>query len=87
MVKRIWFFKTLFHIGFIDEDFIIWRKMKHLVEILNCFGPQMALALRLDAISQGLKRSQFPGSNPLPLFLVMDLPASNALRINHIYKS
>ncbi len=27
----------------------------------------MALAYQLDAISQGLKNSQFPGPNPLPL--------------------
>jgi hypothetical protein len=36
------------------------------------FGPQMAFPHRLDAISQGPKNSQFPGSNPLPLALVMD---------------
>jgi hypothetical protein len=35
-------------------------------------GPQMALAYRLDAISQGPKKSQFPGPNLLPLALVMD---------------
>jgi hypothetical protein len=35
-------------------------------------GPQMALAYRLDAISQGPKKSRFPGPNPLPLTLVMD---------------
>ncbi len=51
-----------------------------MVEIHNCFRRQMPLALRLDAISQGPKKSRFPGSNPLPLFLVMDLPASKALR-------
>ncbi len=28
------------------------------------FGPQMALGYRLDAISQGPKKSQFPGSTP-----------------------
>ncbi len=32
----------------------------------------MALAYRLDAISQGPKKSRFPGPNPLPLALVMD---------------
>ncbi len=37
---------------------------------LEFFGPQMALAYRLDAISQGPKNSQFPGPNPLPLALV-----------------
>jgi hypothetical protein len=40
----------------------------------------MELKLRLDAISQGPKKSQFPGPNPLPLVLVMDFPASKALR-------
>ncbi len=33
---------------------------------------QMALVYRLDAISQGPKKSRFPGPNPLPLALVMD---------------
>jgi hypothetical protein len=32
----------------------------------------MALAYRLDAISQGPKNSRFPGPNPLPLAQVMD---------------
>ena len=36
------------------------------------FGPQMALAYRIDAISQGQKNSQFQGPNPLPLALVMN---------------
>ncbi len=36
------------------------------------FGSQMALSYRLDAISQGPKKSRFPGPNPLPLALVMD---------------
>jgi hypothetical protein len=39
---------------------------------LEFFGPQMTLAYRLDAISQGSKKSRFPGPNPLPLALVMD---------------
>jgi hypothetical protein len=39
---------------------------------LEFFGPRMALAYLLDAISQGSKNSQFPGPNPLPLALVMD---------------
>jgi hypothetical protein len=46
----------------------------------------MALAYRLDAISQGPNNSQFPGPNPLPLALVMDLHASKHYargRINH----
>jgi hypothetical protein len=33
---------------------------------------QMALAYQLIAISQGPKKSRFPGANPLPLALVMD---------------
>jgi hypothetical protein len=36
------------------------------------FGPQMALAYRLDVISQDSKNSRFPGPNPLKLALVMD---------------
>ncbi len=36
----------------------------------------MALAYRLDAISQGLKISWIPGPDPLPLALVMDMHAS-----------
>ncbi len=50
------------------------------------FGPKMALAYRLDAISQGPKNSRIPGPNPLPLALVMDMHASkNYARgcINH----
>jgi hypothetical protein len=39
---------------------------------LGFFGPQMALAYRLDASSQGPKKSRFPGPNPLPHALVMD---------------
>ncbi len=38
----------------------------------NFFGPQMAFAYRLDAISQGPKKSRFPGPDPFPLALVMD---------------
>ncbi len=37
------------------------------------FWPQKALASRLDAISQGPENSQFPGPNPLPLALIMDM--------------
>ncbi len=39
------------------------------------FGPQMALAYRLDAISQVPKNSRFPGPNPshLPEFLLRQL--------------
>ncbi len=39
---------------------------------LDFFGPQKALAYRLDAISQGPKKSRFPGPKSLPLALVMD---------------
>jgi hypothetical protein len=31
---------------------------------IDFFGPQMALAYRLDAISQGPNKSRFPGPNP-----------------------
>jgi hypothetical protein len=37
--------------------------------MLRVFGPQMALAFWLDAISQGPKNSQFPVPNPLPVAL------------------
>ncbi len=53
---------------------------------LYFFGPQMALAYQLDAISQGSKNSRFPGPNPLPLTLVMDMHASKTLRMG-LYKS
>ncbi len=46
----------------------------------------MALAYRLDAISQGPKKSRFPGPNPLPLSLVMNAARIRALRtgrMNH----
>jgi hypothetical protein len=39
----------------------------------------MALALQLDAISQGPKKFQFPWPNFFPLALVMDLCASETL--------
>ena len=41
--------------------------------------PQMALAYRLDVISQGPKNSRFPGPNPLPLALVMDMHTPKTL--------
>jgi hypothetical protein len=42
--------------------------------ILEFFGPQMALAYRVDAISQGPKNSRIPRPNPLPPFaLIMDM--------------
>ncbi len=37
------------------------------------FGPQMALACRLDAISQGPKNSWFPGPNHLPLARIKNI--------------
>ena len=49
-------------------------------------GPKMALAYRLDAISQGPKNSRIPGPNPLPLALVMDMHASKTL-CTGLYKS
>jgi hypothetical protein len=39
----------------------------------------MALAYRLDAISQGPKNSRIPGPNPLLLALIMDMHASKTL--------
>jgi hypothetical protein len=48
----------------------------HSVKVTHFFEPQMALAYWLDAISKGPKNARFPGSNPLPLALVMDLHAS-----------
>jgi hypothetical protein len=51
-----------------------WKLSKAAVDLLlvDFFGPQMALAYRLDAMSQGPKNSRFPGPNPLPLALVTD---------------
>ncbi len=40
--------------------------------LMRVFGPQMALAYQLDAISQGPKNSRFPGPNPLPFALAKD---------------
>jgi hypothetical protein len=40
--------------------------------LIDLFGPKMTLAYRLDAISQGTKKSQFPGPNPLLFALEMD---------------
>ena len=48
----------------------------HAYPVPGVLGPQMALAYRLYAISQGPKNSQFPGPNPLPLAHVMYLPES-----------
>jgi hypothetical protein len=47
-------------------------------------GPWKPQVYRLDAIAQGPKNSRFPGHNPLPLALVMDLHASKTKgHINH----
>ncbi len=43
----------------------------------------MALAYWLDAISQGSKKSRFPGPNPLPLALVMDMHIAHIQNIMH----
>ena len=51
--------------------------------ILKFFGPQMALAYWLDAISQGTKNSRIPGPNPLPLPLVMDMHGARIQNIMH----
>jgi hypothetical protein len=45
------------------------------LEISEFFGPQMALAYKLDAISKGPKNFRIPGPNPLPLALVKDMHA------------
>jgi hypothetical protein len=50
------------------------------------FLGQITLPYRLDAISQGSKNSRFPGLNPLPLALVIDLHASKTLHTG-LYKS
>jgi hypothetical protein len=47
---------------------------------LEIFWPQMTLAYRLDAISQGPKNSRFPGPNPLPLALVKDAARIKSIR-------
>ncbi len=53
--------------------------------IQGFFGPQMALAYRLDAISQGPKNSWIPGPSLLPLVLV-DMHASKTLCTLHLLK-
>ncbi len=52
---------------------------------LEFFGPQMALAYWLNAISQGPINSRIPGPTPSPLALVMDMHAFKTLwtGINH----
>jgi hypothetical protein len=56
------------------------KNMDVIYVYLEFYGPKMALVYRLDAISQGPKKSRFPGPNPLPLALVMYLHASKTLR-------
>ncbi len=46
----------------------------------------MPIAYRIDALSQGTKNSQFPGPNPRPLALVMDMHESKTL-CTGLYKS
>jgi hypothetical protein len=53
---------------------------------LEFFGPQIALAYQIDAISQGPKNSPFPGPSPLPLDLVLDMHAYKTL-CTGLYKS
>ncbi len=62
------------------------RANKFLQFEFEFFGPQMALAYQLDAISQGPKNSRIPGPNPLPLALVIDMHASKTL-CTGLYKS
>jgi hypothetical protein len=50
------------------------------------FRTRMALAYRLDAISQGPKNSRFLEPNPLPLALIMDMHVSKSL-CTGLYKS
>ncbi len=49
------------------------------------FGPQMALAYRLDAISQGPKNSRYPGPNPLPLAQAMDIHTNQSIMHRKVY--
>jgi hypothetical protein len=56
------------------------------LEIEIFLGPKMALAYRLNAISQSPKNSRFPGPNPLPLALIMDMHAFKTL-CTGLYKS
>jgi|688.fasta_scaffold290072_1 hypothetical protein len=53
---------------------IIWASGRGLgPRNLEFFWPQLALAYRGDAISKGPKNSRFPGPNPRPLALLMDM--------------
>jgi hypothetical protein len=54
-------------------DHAQWNLNQTENEDLDFFGPyEMALAYRLNVISQGPKKSRFQGPNPLPLALIMD---------------
>ncbi len=81
-----------FHLGHAGINFMhkgcgMWKenfgtfleRLSQLSLVFKFFGPQMALAYRLDAFSQGPKNCQFPGPNPLPLALVMDMHTSKTL--------
>ncbi len=57
--------------------------LSHCIKVLS---GQMALAYRLDAISQGPKNSGIPGPNPLQLPHVMYIHASKTL-CTGVYKS
>jgi hypothetical protein len=48
---------------------------------------EIALAWRLNAISQGPKSLDFEGPTPVPLALVMELPAWKALRTGLYHRS
>jgi hypothetical protein len=56
-----------------EETFGIFSGRGLGLEISKFFGPQMALAYQLDAISHDPKKTlDFPGPDPLPLAQVMD---------------
>ncbi len=80
-------YTSLYVMIFDAGRFITWARGRGLDPgNLEFFEPQMGLAYRLAAISQGPKSSLFPGPNPLPLALVMKLHTSKTLltgRINH----
>ncbi len=50
---------------------------------LEFFGPGMALAYRLDVILQCPKNSRYPGHNPLPLALILDMHYALIQNIMH----
>jgi hypothetical protein len=49
------------------------------LEISSFLGPKWHSPIGLLPFYRAQKNSQFPGPNPLPLALVMDMPASKAL--------